>query len=143
MKRPPRAAHESILSRDLRGDIITFGLLIGIGCLVLFWLYQGSGLAKAQTITFTALVFFELVRLQTIRSEYKVGWFSNIWLVLAVVFSVILQLCTIYTPMNAWFKTVPLQLMDWVVIVVASVILLGVYKLVRYVIHRVWKKEEA
>ena len=56
MKRKPRNAKESILSKELMWDIIIVGTLIGIGTLILFWLYLGSGLEKAQTIAFNALV---------------------------------------------------------------------------------------
>lgn len=139
MNRPPRPARESILSKDLRWDIVLFGLLIGIGTLILFWLYQSSGLIKAQTIAFTSLVLFELVRLQTIRMNYKLSIFSNKWLLIAVVASLLLHLLTIYTPLNLWFKTAPLTLIDWGIMLLACVILFGVYKgsffLLKKIVH--------
>ena len=131
MKRKPRPARESILSKDLKWDIITFGVLMGVGGLILFWLYLGSGVAKAQTVVFTSLVLFEIVRLQTIRSEYKLSIFSNKPLFWAVVLSVGLHLLTIYTPMSVWFKTAPLELFDWGVLVVASVCVFVVYWVIK------------
>jgi len=121
MKRKPRPARESILSSELKWDIIVFGILMGVGGVILFWLYLGDGVAKAQTIVFTSLVLFELVRLQTIRSEYKLSMFSNKWLFGAVVLSIGLHLLTIYTPMSVWFKTAPLDLFDWGVLIIASI----------------------
>ena len=131
MQRKPYPARESILSKKLSREIITLGILIGISSLILFWLYLDSGLLKAQTIAFTSLVMFELVRLQTIRSEYKLGIFSNKLLLLAVIASLSLHLLTIYTPMNVWFKTTRLELIDWGVMILASAILLIVYKLIK------------
>jgi len=96
----------------------------------LFWLYQGSGLLKAQTIAFTSLVLFELVRLQSIRMDYKLSIFSNKWLIGAVILSLLLQLATIYTPASKWFKTVPLSLMDWGVMIAACLVLYVVYRVV-------------
>jgi P-type Ca2+ transporter type 2C len=130
MKRKPRPPRENILSKDLKWDIITFGVLMGLGVLVLFWLYQGSGLLKAQTIAFTSLVLFELVRLQSIRMDYKLSIFSNKWLIGAVILSLLLQLATIYTPASKWFKTVPLSLMDWGVMIAACLVLYVVYRVV-------------
>jgi P-type Ca2+ transporter type 2C len=139
MQRKPRPARESILSKDLKWDIITFGVLIGIFCLILFWLYQGSGLMKAQTIAFTSLVLFELVRLHTVRQEYKVKFFGNKWLIWAVLISIGLQLAVIYTPANVWFKTVPLNLIDWGVMILASILLAGMYYVVRWIMKKVKK----
>ncbi len=141
MQRKPRPPKESILSSELRNDIISFGVLIGIGALILFWLYQSSGLAKAQTMVFTSLVLFEIVRLQTIRNEYHLGIFSNKWLFWAVILSVLLHLTTIYTPLSSYFKTQPLNLLDWGVLIVASGLLLVAYKLVeKFVLPRLEKK---
>ena len=62
----------------------------------------------------------ELVRLYTIRSEYKLGMFSNKYLVAAVIGSFALQLAVIYTPLGFFFGTVPLSLIDWGMIIGAS-----------------------
>ncbi|MBT4805001.1 calcium-translocating P-type ATPase, SERCA-type [Candidatus Woesearchaeota archaeon] len=127
MQRKPRPANESILSKSSWVDIVIFGTLIGVGTLVLFFLYHGSGAAKAQTIAFTALVIFEIVRIRMIRSDYKLGIFSNKWLVAAIFGSFLLQLVVIYTPLSNVFGTVPLGLFDWGVIVFTGLILLGIH----------------
>ncbi len=128
MNRKPKAATESILNKELRSDVIIFGVLIGIATLVMFWLYQGSGLAKAQTVAFTSLVVFEIARIRMIRSQYKLGIFSNPWLVAAVIASVLLQLLTIYTPLAKVFGTEPLALIDWGFIALAALVLLAIHK---------------
>jgi len=140
MERPPRHARESILSKELRWDIIIFGTLIGIGTLLLFWLYLGSGIAKAQTVAFTALVVFEIARLYMIRGEYKLGFFSNKWLLAAIIGSVLLHLTTIHTPLAKIFHTAPLDLIDWGVIVLAAVIFYGLHFVYRFIERRVVKK---
>ena len=137
MHRPPRPSRESILSKELASDIVVFGVLMGLGCLLLFWLYLGSGLLKAQTMAFTGLVVFEIVRLQIIRREYNLGIFSNKLLVGAVLLSLGLHLLVIYTPMSVWFKTKPLDLIDWGVLAVGSVVLVIVYYIVYWVVKKV------
>jgi len=133
MERKPRPAKENILSKDLMWNIIIIGSLIGIISTTLFWLYQGSGEVKARTIVFTSLVVFELVRLQMIRSEYKLGIFSNKWLIAAVVVSILLQLLTLYSPLSVFFKTAPLDLTDWGVLLISSLVLFGSYKIVNLI----------
>ncbi|PIN75770.1 calcium-translocating P-type ATPase, SERCA-type [Candidatus Woesearchaeota archaeon CG10_big_fil_rev_8_21_14_0_10_36_11] len=132
MQQQPRPAYESILSKELQWNIIMFGVLMGIISLILFILYQDSGITKAQTIVFTSLVLFELVRLQTIRAEYKLSILSNKWLVVAIVVSLLLHLATIYTPLNVWFKTTPLTLVDWGILIIASGALYGMYRVINY-----------
>ncbi|PIN74396.1 calcium-translocating P-type ATPase, SERCA-type [Candidatus Woesearchaeota archaeon CG10_big_fil_rev_8_21_14_0_10_45_16] len=136
MKRKPLPPKENIISRQLRWNIISLGVLMGVIVLILFWFYQASGLAKAQTVAFTSLVLFELTRLQIIRSEYKLSLFSNGWLLSAVLGSLLLQLAVIYTPLAAWFGTVKLSLMDWIVMVAANVVLYLLYRVADYVIKK-------
>lgn len=137
MMRKPRPPRENILSRELSWDILTYGLLMGIGVIILFWLYQGSTTVKAQTIAFTTLVLFEIVRIHTIRRDYNLSIFSNKWLVVAVIISLLLQLGVIYTPLNRIFKTEPLALIDWGVMLLACIILYVIYLLIEK-----WLKKE-
>ncbi len=116
MKRKPRAAKENILSKKRSENIVVLGFLVGGLTLLLFWLYRDSSLMKAQTIAFTTIVVLEIVRLQVIRSEYKLSFFSNWYLVAAVLSSLGLQIVVLYTPLNKFFDVVPLQISDWLVI---------------------------
>ncbi|MFH1400059.1 MAG: HAD-IC family P-type ATPase, partial [Nanoarchaeota archaeon] len=120
MQRPPRDPKASIMNRSLAYNIVTIAILITVGALFLFEMYVGSDLAKAQTMVFTALVAMELVRIQGIRSEYKLSLFSNKYLVLALASSIALQLLVIYTPLAQFFGTVPLGLVDWAYIIGVS-----------------------
>ncbi|MBU0470268.1 MAG: calcium-translocating P-type ATPase, SERCA-type [Nanoarchaeota archaeon] len=133
MKNKPRPAKESIISRTLKVDIIFIGILIGLVSLALFWLYQGSGLVKARTIAFTSLVFFEIIRLQIIRSEYKLGLFSNKFLLAAVASSILLQLLVVYGPLSSLFKTSILSLIDWGVIAIAGIVIFLLYKILKFI----------
>lgn len=123
MKRKPRPAKESILSKELRGDILLIGSLMGIFTLVLFWLYLDSGVMKAQTVAFNTLVISEVARLQMIRGKYKLGIFSNKWLLVAIIASLILQVIVVYSPVSQIFGVVALEWVDWLVIVGAAVAL--------------------
>jgi P-type Ca2+ transporter type 2C len=143
MKRKPRDAKESILSKSLTSDILFLGCLIGFASLGLFKLYLSSGLIKAQTITFTAIVLFEVARLQAIRSKFSLGIFSNKLLVLAVVSSLLLHLITIYTPLRSFFGTVALEWIDWVIIIAAAAALYAINEVYYWIRDRVSVKNKS
>jgi len=131
MERKPRDPKKNIIDRKMTASIIIMGILITIATLVLFRLNIGN-LAKAQTIAFTSLVIFEIVRLQIIRSHYGLNLFSNKYLILAVLSSIGLQLVVIYSPLSALFGTVPLGLRNWVNIGLMTLILITVYHSINY-----------
>jgi len=140
MQKPPRAPKESILTPLLKKDIILFGVLMGLASFVLFLLYQNSGQTKFQTMVFTSLVLFEMVRLMIIRREYQLKLFSNLTLVAAVLISFVLQLIVIYTPLSNWFKTESLGIFDWLVLIVSSLVLWAIYLICRKILEKFWKK---
>ena len=58
-----------------------------------------------------------------IRGKYKLGIFSNKWLLVAIVASLILQAIVVYTPVSSFFGVVALEWVDWLVIIGAAVAL--------------------
>lgn len=113
MSRPPRHPKESIFAHGLGAHAIWVGFLMG--CIVLFvqvWSIK-TGHAHWQTMVFTVLCLTQLGHVLAIRSEkeslFTIGFFSNEYLLGAVVFTLILQMATIYVPfLNPLFKTEPL-----------------------------------
>ena len=132
MDRPPKKTKEGIMNKSMTFNIIYMSILITIAVLGLFYwamiYYSGLNLSedlflqKIQTIAFTAIIVMELVRLQTIRSEYKLGVFSNKYLVAAVLTSILLQLAVVYTPLSTLFGTTTLSYLDWGMIVGAGIV---------------------
>ncbi|MEW6062818.1 MAG: calcium-translocating P-type ATPase, SERCA-type [Nanoarchaeota archaeon] len=120
MERKPRNPKEKILSR-MSLNIFIVGILMALGSLFLF---NNYGIGKGRTVVFSALVMFEIFNVLNARSEkesiFKIGLFSNKYLILAIVGSILLQLAVIYTPLSALFDTVRLGLTDWVYIVLVS-----------------------
>ncbi|MFT7615897.1 MAG: Ca2+-transporting ATPase [Candidatus Woesearchaeota archaeon] len=135
MKQPPQNTSEGIMNWKIGATILYVSILITAAVLILFKysLDTGMSVAHAQTVAFTAIIVMEIVRLQSIRSEYQLGMFSNKWLVMAVVSSIFLQLLVIYTPLTALFGTVPLSVMDWVRITGASAIVYVLTMVVHWV----------
>ncbi len=124
MKRPPRRLSAKIMSVGMSLNIFLIGALIAAASLLGYALGSMYSIELARTMAFTVLVVLEIVRIQMVRSSYKVGMWSNKWLLGAVGLSVLLQLVVIYSPLSIFFKTVPLDLTMWGYIGLISV---GVY----------------
>ncbi|RMD65842.1 cation-translocating P-type ATPase, partial [Candidatus Pacearchaeota archaeon] len=127
MRQPPEKS-SNILGKKLMFNISYMAALITIVVLgVYYWsirfyshLPKELFVARTQTIAFTALVTSEFIRLQTIRSDYKLGILTNKYLLLALASSLVLQLFAIYSPFNSFFGAVPISALDWAVIAGAS-----------------------
>ncbi len=133
MKRKPRDPKESIFSQGRARSIVEIGLLMSVLVLVGFRFLGESG-EHAQTVAFSTLVFVQLAHTFNARSEKKsifnIGIFSNKYLVGAVLLSVGLQISVVYTPgLQPLFGTVPLNMGEWVVILVLSSVVLLVGEL--------------
>ncbi len=132
MRRPPRPPGENIFAHGMWQHMVWIGLLIGALSLIgQGWAYH-DGSAHWQTVVFTVLTLAQLFNVLAIRSErdslVSIGLLSNIPLLAAVLFTVVLQLAVIYIPvLNGIFKTEPLTALElFVCFALASVVLLAV-----------------
>ncbi|MEM2443775.1 MAG: cation-translocating P-type ATPase [Sulfolobales archaeon] len=112
LERPPRSAKERFITRRKLMYYIVMGVLLGAMVIYLFSSTLGYGLRFAQTVAFTTLVLSEFGRALASRSEGINVWKlpRNKWLLPALLTSLLLQIITIYTPINVAFATVPLPL---------------------------------
>jgi Ca2+-transporting ATPase len=118
MERSPRNPKETPLTRTTMLLILLFGVIMGIGTLLMFMNYKDIDLPRAQTVAFTTLVMFQMFAVMSSRTLYPslkhLNPFSNMWLLGAVCLSILIQLGVIYwPPLQAIFGTVPLSLTDW------------------------------
>jgi len=119
MKRPPRDPKEGILHGRIASILATFiTQFVGTG-LVFYVSYYvlGRPIEEARAMAFVQATLQELVIVWNCRSEkhnaFKVGFFSNKFLLVAVLVSAIL---TVIIPYTYLFGTAPLDLIDWLVI---------------------------
>jgi Ca2+-transporting ATPase len=129
MNRKPRPPQEGIFARGLWQKVIGRGTLIGFTTVLVFaWaLEQGMELDYARTMAFTTLIVTQLFYVFDCRSEqtpiWRLGIFSNIWLVGSVFISFSLLLVVIYHPtLSSIFSTLPLHLEHWLIILAASAV---------------------
>ena len=114
MKKSPRSPQARIVSKNMMINIFLIGILMTISVLYLFSRYLPQGLATAQTVAFTTIVLLEFARVYIVREGYGLGFFSNWRLFVAIAASLLLQLAVIYTPLNKIFKTTPIGIEPWI-----------------------------
>ena len=120
MKRPPRKREEEIMSKDVIYNIAIVGVVMGVGTLFLFYGY-GVETVKAKSIAFTTLVMFQLFNVLTYRAKnFKIDFKTSKYLTVSVVISLLMQFAVLYTPLNVAFKTVPLGMVDLIIIFLVS-----------------------
>ncbi|HQC28412.1 MAG TPA: calcium-translocating P-type ATPase, PMCA-type, partial [Methylotenera sp.] len=132
MQRPPRKASESLFAAGMWQHMVWVGLLMaGITLFTQAWAYH-SGSAHWQTMAFTVLVLSQLGHVLAIRSEkeslWRIGIFTNKPMAVAVIFTFLLQMATIYIPaLNPIFKTEPLSLNELMIcLAISSIVFFAV-----------------
>lgn len=132
MQRKPRPRNEDIFARGLGPIIFGRGIYIAIVTLlaftvgIMFSRINGvQDLGMARTMALTTLVFAQLFYVFECRSEkfspFELGFFTNRFLVAAVLCSVFMQVLTLYWPVfQNIFKTVPLDGWQWLLILFIS-----------------------
>lgn len=127
MRRNPRHPKEGVFARGLAWKIVSRGFLIGIATLLAFIIAYNqhpNELKYAQTVAFATLVLAQLIHVFDCRSEHSIfhrNPFGNLYLVGAVIISVLLMLVVIYyPPLQPVFSTMPIQARDWLLIVALS-----------------------
>ncbi len=131
MRHTPKDRSVSIINRGLRVLILVTGLL---KALIAFTVYVGvlnhtQNLLYAQTLTFvivgTGSLFYVFAIRNLSKSIIHANIFKNPYLVYAAFTGLFLQLLVIYHPwFTAIFKTQPLSLNDWILVVGSGLILI-------------------
>jgi Ca2+-transporting ATPase len=145
MSRPPRPTQEPVINRHMLIGIVTVSLADTLAVLSVFWLalqrFPGN-LMAAQTMAFATLVCSELLRAYTARSEYRsifsVGLFSNRWMLWATSASLVLLLGVLYAPfLQPFFKTVSLNLADWLVMLPFMIVAPVTAEITKFFLRRI------
>lgn len=126
MRRPPRDPNAGIFSGKMGFNIFSQGIFIGFLALCAFYLgFAFYSLDIARTMAFATLSFSQLSQSLNSRSEkysiFKIGLFTNLYLIIAILISGFLQFIVIsMTSLQVFFKTVPLTLNQcWIIIILS------------------------
>lgn len=120
MSRPPRNPDQPLLTRRLMARILLVSTLLVAGA---WWIYEwelghGASAAGARTAALNLFVVVEAFYLFSCRSlthsAWRIGPFSNRWIIVGVVMQAIGQLAITYLPtMNTVFDTAPIAGDAW------------------------------
>ena len=131
----PSLFREEIAGGRFLGPLVIISLLLTAAILFIFLMYEKEPVYE-QTMVFTSIVVYEMLRIAAIRGEYKLSFFSNKFLVLAIAGSLVLQLAILYLPISfagitlqELFKVTPLHIQDWLLIMGVGILLLFVMRI--------------
>jgi len=123
MSLQPKIFREEIVGGRFLGPLIVISIILTLAILAIFLIYEKDPIYE-QTMVFTSIVFYEMLRIIAIRSEYQLPFFSNKYLMLAIAGSLLLQFMILYLPLSfagttlqELFKVAPLHIQDWALIV--------------------------
>ncbi|WP_281615239.1 cation-transporting P-type ATPase [Flammeovirga sp. SubArs3] len=130
MNRPPQPPNTPILTHQMLFRITWVSLYLVASIYFLFDMLMDQGIQeeKARTICVNLIVFGELFYLFNTRSlrhsVFKIGFFSNPWLIGGVITMILLQLIFTYSPaINSIFGSTPITPYDWAWIIGLSAVL--------------------
>jgi len=144
MNRPARDIHQPILDRQGIIMIVVLGTYIGLATLWLFHYYISkdpeNGIMLAQTVAFTGIIILEKMNVLNFRSLHEpmtsIGFFTNKWLLLAIVFTISLQACAVYVPfLQEALHTTAMGWKDWGIILLVALpifMITEIYKWIRW-----------
>ena len=148
MKQKPIRSKEGLVSKRMILSSLGLGFLIALQSLgVIHWaLNEEVPLIKIQTLIFTLVVISLMFNAFNWRSEkssvFSLGFFTNRSLIYAVLSTVLLQLAAIYIPiLQTAFRTVPLSLSDWGIIIPLASTTLIVMEFAKYLEQKVIRSE--
>lgn len=143
MQKPPRKPDEPIIDKSMQIQIAVQGTALTVAVLgtFIYGLHYTSEIQAARTYAFATMIFGELLRAYTARSErfsvFKIGFFKNKYMVASTMLSLLLLIGVIYLPfLRTVFNTVTLSYFDWLIIVAFSLIPFTVAELSKLLLRK-------
>jgi len=148
MERPPRRPETPVITPELgiRIGLVSLMLLLGAFGLFEWALLHGRSIETARTVAVNMFVFRELFYLFNCRSlrysMFRLGIFSNRWLVIGVAVMTLLQVLFTYSPaMNQLFGTAPIGITEWTWILTGGLVIYTVVGVEKWLRLRVGGEE--
>lgn len=123
--------------------MLFYAVPMALGSLWVFMYYYRYDVQLARTMTLLCMAMFQWFNAWNCRSVDQslltIGLFSNRWLVIATSFVLSLQFLLIYAPpMQYIFKTVPLSVSQWALIIAISFPILIFDEMRKFLVRRLW-----
>ncbi|MFA4995806.1 MAG: cation-translocating P-type ATPase [Patescibacteria group bacterium] len=136
LKERPRSIKTNSMARPILYSLYLALLLFIIGLILYMWELQFS-VEKARTIVFTFSVYSELAFCFSIRSPERIwqnlrGFFTNRFLIVALIIPAVLQLVIFIKPLANAFSIVSLNIKEIIVLVFATILAFLFAEVTRY-----------
>ncbi|MFP4117605.1 MAG: cation-translocating P-type ATPase [Candidatus Woesearchaeota archaeon] len=138
MEQKPRNTQEKLLSNYMLTKILIVMPVFFLGTFALFYwsLNRGDPVEKARTIAFTSIIMFEMFHVFNARSLHTTifgkNFFKNKYVFMSISASLALLLFSVYVPLGQYvFETMPLSLVEWMIILGVSSLVIVVSELVK------------
>jgi len=138
MDRPPRKAKASFFDEGMGVSVIFQGTVIGLLTLLAYYIGQfvlpSHTHELGMTMAFATLSITELAHAFNVRSAdkslFKMGFFTNKMLTLAMFGSLLLQLAVLtIPPLQAIFKVAPMGLEQWLIVLGLSLSIIPIVEI--------------
>ncbi len=119
MTQKPRPTKEPIINKFMQLGVVIQSIAITAATLIAYKIGLSHNDPRyAETLAFVTLVFAELLRAYTARSEryplLKIGVFSSKWMNIAILASTALMMVVLYVPfLQDIFNTLPMGWQEW------------------------------
>ncbi|HHV65674.1 MAG TPA: calcium-translocating P-type ATPase, PMCA-type [Peptococcaceae bacterium] len=140
MSRKPRGKNESIFAHGVGFMAIFQGILIGTLSLVAYYIgtrtnIPNAGIPLGETMAFAVLAISQLVHSLNIRSShslFKIGFFSNKYMIGAFLVSLALMLIVLCVPLfQGIFEVISMTANEWAIVAGLSIVPLIVMEIVK------------
>ena len=137
MNRKPRKDSQWLIDGRMILNIILLSSSVTIGSLFLFLRHYNVDLEMARSAVFLFMAASELVKIQIIRSQYGLSFFSNKWLIWALLWAFGLAFSIVYIPvLSNLFDLQPLSGKIWA----EMWIILGIFILIWTILSEFMKR---
>lgn len=151
MEQRPKDTKETILGEYTLLKIAELVPIIVFGTILMFvWelAIRGGSMARARTLAFATIIFFELFHVYNAKADERTVFerqiFSNRYINLAFIASVIATAITMYTRIGQKiFHTAPLMAGDWIAVVFMAFTIIVLLEIQKTIINAEIKERES
>lgn len=140
-KRLPTRGRLRLVDGDLVAKMMFAAIPMGIGSIWVFSCYYKQDLVRARTLTLITMALFQWFNAWNCRSStqsiFKIGLFTNKWLLITTIFVLFLQGALLEVPfMQEAFNTVSITGSQWLLAIAVSSSILVLEELRKLVVRR-------
>ena len=145
LRQRPAGQKYRIIDKTLLIKMMYMALPMGIASTYIFYQYYPFDIVHARSMTLVTMAMFQWFNAWNCRSEtksvFQLGFFSNKWLLLAIVVVLGLQFFVLHNPvMQRIFDTKPISAAEWGLIFVVSSSIFFIEEIRKLIVKRYFRR---